>query len=304
MKSYATVDQMFYETCKSLRRLSDKIDSRDGSCSEQIGWVGRLRDLSSTVLNVPGRNFSHRYASAELLWYLSGTDRGELISKFAPQYSRFLREDGTAEGAYGPRMFGQEMGVLRAIKELREASKSRRAVVPVFNSRDLLAARHKSKDVPCTISLQFLIRDGTLSMISTMRSNDVWLGMPYDVFCFTQIQRLVAERLFLKAGWYQHQVGSMHLYDRDAEKVDLIAPSHGPSVKTFSLPWYVTTDVAGRGDTDKVYFETMRGLATSALEGTMSNDEKTLLEYCPQAFQRLCRIVLDEETELDAPIGD
>jgi thymidylate synthase len=52
-----------------------------------------------------------------------------------------------------------------------------------------------------------------------MRSNDVVVGMTHDVFCFTMIQELVARSLGLPLGTYTHIVGSLHIYDRDAEKV-------------------------------------------------------------------------------------
>jgi thymidylate synthase len=51
-----------------------------------------------------------------------------------------------------------------------------------------------------------------------MRSNDVWLGLPYDVFAFTTIQRLIAEQLKLDLGTYYHQAGSEHLYNRNREQ--------------------------------------------------------------------------------------
>ena len=51
-----------------------------------------------------------------------------------------------------------------------------------------------------------------------MRSNDVWLGLPYDVFCFTSIQCLISEEIGIPLGWYQHQVGSLHVYDANKAK--------------------------------------------------------------------------------------
>jgi len=51
-----------------------------------------------------------------------------------------------------------------------------------------------------------------------MRSNDVWLGMPYDIWCFTCIQILIAQELGVEVGSYIHQPGSLHLYEKNWEK--------------------------------------------------------------------------------------
>ena len=72
-----------------------------------------------------------------------------------------------------------------------------------------------TKDLPCTISLQYLIREGALHCIVYMRSNDLWLGFPYDVFCFTAFQTKLAMELGVKLGTYTHIAGSLHLYERN-----------------------------------------------------------------------------------------
>jgi thymidylate synthase len=48
-----------------------------------------------------------------------------------------------------------------------------------------------------------------------MRSNDAYLGLPHDIFCFTMLQEVMARTLGVGLGSYQHYVGSLHLYDRD-----------------------------------------------------------------------------------------
>ena len=47
-----------------------------------------------------------------------------------------------------------------------------------------------------------------------MRSNDAFLGLPHDVFCFTMLQEIVARTLSIEVGNYKHVVGSLHLYEQ------------------------------------------------------------------------------------------
>lgn len=55
-------------------------------------------------------------------------------------------------------------------------------------------------------------------MTTYMRSNDLWMGFPNDVFQFTAIQVYLAMRLGYQLGSYTHIAGSLHLYERDAKK--------------------------------------------------------------------------------------
>jgi hypothetical protein len=105
------------------------------------------------------------------------------------------------------------MGLIAKLPETRQA------VVSLWRPHDITCAlQQNKKDLPCTLSLQFLLRGGKLNLIVTMRSNDVWLGLPYDAWAWCSIQQLVATALGVELGWYQHQAGSLHVYDRNFEK--------------------------------------------------------------------------------------
>jgi thymidylate synthase len=95
-------------------------------------------------------------------------------------------------------------------------------VVTIYDGpRDLLATSdgvHAVRDIPCTLSLQFMWTEGErLGLRVSMRSNDVWLGLPYDLFQFTALQCAMADALGVEPGPYVHTVGSLHLYARDEE---------------------------------------------------------------------------------------
>jgi thymidylate synthase len=166
------------------------------------------------------RRISISYACAELLWILSGEKAIKRIVAYAPQYKKFSDDGKTAHGAYGYRLlynWRMDVSQLKAIVDiLKRFPESRQAIVTLWTANaDLLhAVNNDSTDLPCTLSFQFLIRDKRLHMITTMRSNDAWLGLPYDVFVFTMIQMLLAYALDVDLGTYTHQVGSMHLYEK------------------------------------------------------------------------------------------
>lgn len=193
--------------------------SRDGECREQIGVHVILDGAIEQFLLSPRRKLSTSYACAEILWYLSGEKKIKRLAAYAPQYERFADDHGEAHGAYGFRIrkqYGDLLGTVARL--LKKTNHTRQAVIPIYQALDVLKAFDGDcPDIPCTISWQFILREQRLHMIVNMRSNDIWLGFPYDVFAFTTIQKMLAGSLGCEAGSYHHKVGSMHLYERNYE---------------------------------------------------------------------------------------
>lgn len=186
--------------------------SRDGDMCEVIGLGSRIDPRQSFLIN-PIRKLDPAYASAELLWYLSGSNDIAMIKAYAPQYARFGNAQGITHGAYGPRVFHMFSGILRELVNVN----SRRAVIGIWNQEDLDAAIFEN-DVPCTLAWQFMIRGNQLYMVTYMRSNDMWLGWPYDVHVNCCIMYLLAAWLKVDLGFYTHLVGSQHIYERNNMK--------------------------------------------------------------------------------------
>lgn len=157
-----------------------------------------------------GRLFS---SFGELLWYLAGSDRLDFIYYYIKKYSDESVDGLTIKGSYGERLFRSRQ-IYRILSLLKKKSTSRRAVLQIFREDDL----RNSKEVPCTISLQFLLRNEKLDLIASMRSNDALIGLPHDVFAFTMIQEIAARHLKVEVGTYTHVVGSLHLYTSDISK--------------------------------------------------------------------------------------
>lgn len=214
----STIDRPFVETFRYLRTKGVERESRDGSSVETTGFSMRMLNCSNVVLN-EARKFSPWYAAAELIWYLSGTGSIEALVPYAPQYKRFADKQGEAFGAYGIRLM--QHGQLKMVIDLlKKTPNTRQAILSIFSDGDLaMACAGTCPDIPCTLSLQFLIVEDQLDCITTMRSNDLWLGFPYDVFCFSSLQCLIASVLNLEVGTYVHNVGCMHYYKRETARL-------------------------------------------------------------------------------------
>lgn len=212
----ATVDDLMHVAVDALSSDGTRIAPTKGACTEISATTFELTNSRARVSRSAsrGRLFS---ALGELCWYLSGSSATEEIAHYAGYYRRF-DEDGAIFGAYGPRLLAFD-GVNQlnyVIETLRASPSSRKAVIQLFDHQDVIAPH---LDVPCTCTLQYLLRDGQLSAITYMRSNDVFFGLPHDIFCFTMLQELIARSIGAEVGSYHHMVGSLHMYDENQDEL-------------------------------------------------------------------------------------
>lgn len=210
---------------------------------EKIGTQISLHNPRARLLANEPRATNYGFAVGEFLWYWQGREDLEMMQYYNKRMKSFSKDGKTLNSAYGKRLrashvqlplgyfdgyFGEPQTQWEICKRtLNEDADSRRAVLHVNRPNDQrLAVDIGSPDVPCTLSLQFFIRDSKLHLIVTMRSNDVIWGLTYDLFSFTLLQecmlldlkRTYPERFKdLELGKYIHTAGSMHLYDRHFE---------------------------------------------------------------------------------------
>lgn len=198
-------------------KISEK--SRDGEiASEIINAITVLENPTKNIMKNHVRELSMRYAIGEMLWYLSGNPRLKAIQNYTKAWDRMSDNGETVNSNYGYLIqdaygFNQ----YEYCKEiLRKDNNSRQAVIHIKMPRNTI--ENPTKDLNCTVCLQFFIREGKLYCTTYMRSNDLWLGFPYDVFQFTCIQIRMAMELDLEIGSYTHIAGSLHIYKRDFDK--------------------------------------------------------------------------------------
>lgn len=170
-----------------------------------------------------GRGLNLKIAAVEACQLIAGRGYPQLVLAASPNFATFAEDDSTFHGNYGERAQNQIRSIYR---KLKDDPSSRQAVMTLWNPlHDNLVGK---RDYPCTVGFQFLIRNDLLTMITTMRSNDAWLGLAYDAFQFTQLQQTIARMLGVGVGQYVHQPGSLHVYERDLEAIDALTSDDDP----------------------------------------------------------------------------
>ena len=159
------------------------------------------------------RNWKEEYAEAEWQWYLSG-DRnieklGKIYGKIPPIWERMADHNGNVNSNYGWQWLRNDQYEY-IIDKLKFENDTRHAAISIYDCKENLDYEN---DTPCTYAVQFTIINDKLCMSVYMRSNDLWYGFCNDQYCFSMLQKKVAEDVNKDIGWYYHHAHNMHLYN-------------------------------------------------------------------------------------------
>jgi len=231
------------EALSSLLAFGAKVSPRGASTLEypHATWCV---DSRRPVLRVPERKLSYQFMVAEAFWILTGDNRVATIAPFNRRISDFSDDGETFFGAYGPRIADQLPYV---ICKLVADPCTRQAGLTIWRENP-----PPTKDVPCTVAVFFSIRDKKLHGHVFMRSSDVWLGIPYDVFNFSMLIHYVCA-LYNNAVVVGDQVepgllyltaASSHLYDSNYEAAQQLTRLPNATLPQPRTPPALYTDPA------------------------------------------------------------
>ena len=77
-------------------------------------------------------------------------------------------------------------------------------------------------EYPCCSTIHFMIRDEMLHMMVSMRSNNMVIVIPYDVYLNIHLMDTVAAELNLPVGNYYHSINSAHFFGKQQILVNKI----------------------------------------------------------------------------------
>lgn len=221
----------FYNILKDVADNGKIVVSRGLETKELIGYnyslPGRVRFMC-----FDDRKLKMDYVKQEFLWYLLGEPTDHSICKAASMWKGLINDDQTINSNYGFYIFNPKGGFngrsnFERVKEtLLSDPYSRRATMMILDSDHLNSI---TKDYPCTVYLNFLIRDNKLHLFVRMRSQDAIYGMGNDAPFFSIVHELMYWTLKhdltftdLELGTYHHSSDSFHVYHRHYEMLDKI----------------------------------------------------------------------------------
>lgn len=202
--------------------LKEGVELDNTKFIQNVGFY--IENPLDNQINTPFRKWKNSYAELEWEWYLSANRNVSEIKKHAKIWDKMHNGDNLVNSNYGYQWSrGNQLDFI--IDELTKNPNSRRAVISIYDGKE--HEKH-SFDTPCTLNIVFNTTKAKLNMTVLMRSNDLWYGFCNDQYCFSMLQKMVADKLRTEIGWYYHFVNNLHIYDRHfnkdkakAQKLDL-----------------------------------------------------------------------------------
>jgi thymidylate synthase len=224
-----TANQEWKILLKSVLYHGQDIKPRGKPCKELRAFQTRI-DMRFPVVSIAERKMGYKFMTAEAAWILSGDNRLENIKKYSPFIWEFSDDGHFYNGAYGPMIVDQ---LTYVVDMLEQDQDTRQAILTIWRPNP-----RPSRDIPCTVSLQWFIRDGKLHCHDTMRSSDCWLGWVYDVFNMSMLSGMILLLLrerqrrsavahnTLELGDLVLTAGSAHIYEKNYAEVKDIVLNH------------------------------------------------------------------------------
>lgn len=222
----ATADEAWYNAAMGFHadKDYDVVDGRGGRTYERLHAGFSIENPRErwVVSRNPPLNIA--FALAEILWILSGRNDARFLKYWNSKLPEYVGNSERLHGAYGHRL-RQHLGIdqlERAYSAFSSAPSTRQVVIQIWDAKIDLPkpdGTPSSDDIPCNVMSLLKVRRNRLDWMQIVRSNDLFLGVPYNFAQFTFVQEVLAGWLGLELGSYTHVSDSLHVYEHDIELI-------------------------------------------------------------------------------------
>jgi len=171
------------------------------------------------------RSLPKKYLAGELIWYFSGRNDVDFISKYSKFWNNIVNPDGkTVNSAYGYLLFTEQPNQWHWAKSSLINDKDSRQAIMHFNKPH--HQFYNNKDFVCTMYMKFDIRNNKLNAFVSMRSSDAIRGITYDWTFFMLLQEHMLFELRnekypdLEIGTFTFLANSAHIYEEHFQLVE------------------------------------------------------------------------------------
>ena len=224
--------QYFNLINKILNDGSLKSD-RTGTGTKSIFGHQMHFNLSDGFPLVTTKKIHFKSVIYELLWFLKGdTNINYLNENGVRIWNEWANKKGDLGPIYGSQWRNWNNEGIDQIKELirtLEINKnSRRMLISAWNPsvlpNDKLSfsknvEKNKAALPPCHAFFQFYVSEEKLSCQLYQRSADVFLGVPFNIACYSLLTIMVAQVCGLEAGEFIHTFGDAHIYTNHIDQI-------------------------------------------------------------------------------------
>lgn len=253
---YYSCEEGYINLLKDTLAQGETRATRNGNVISRFGCMVNFKNIGTDFPLLTTKKVFFRGIVEELLWFLRGsTNANELKDKgihiwdgnSSREYLDSIGLSHYSEGELGPvygwqwRHFGRAYKetdegagtacgsdqIKYVLEELLKENHSRRAVLSAWNPVDL----DKMALPPCHLLYIFYKSSQGLSCHMTMRSSDLFLGLPFNIASTALLAHIIAKVLHIDANEISLSLCDAHIYEEHIDQVNLQVKN-----EPFSLP--------------------------------------------------------------------
>lgn len=218
----ALVDTIYYNGIWTDTNVRTKYaDGTPATYKAVAGIFFKLDNSKDDAFLLTTKHVAWKAAVKEMYWiYIMQSNKvKDLQDMNVHVWDQWIKEDGTIGPAYGAIIskptFGYKNQLEYVIETLKKDPNSRRVMINLWDIDSL----PEMALTPCCYNVIFNILDGKLYMQLNIRSSDVALGLPFNIFQFQVLHKLIAHECKVEPANMIVMISNLHYYDRHEEKL-------------------------------------------------------------------------------------
>lgn len=218
----ALVDTIYYNGIWTDTNVRTKYaDGTPATYKAVAGIFFKLDNSKDDAFLLTTKHVAWKTAVKEMYWiYIMQSNKvKDLQDMNVHVWDEWIKEDGTIGPAYGAIIskptFGYKNQLEYVIETLKKDPNSRRVMINLWDIDSL----PEMALTPCCYNVIFNVLDGKLYMQLNIRSSDVALGLPFNIFQFQVLHKLIAHECKVEPADMIVMISNLHYYDRHEEKL-------------------------------------------------------------------------------------
>ena len=232
--------QTYLDALKYILDNGDERGDRTGTGTISVFGMQQRYDLRTSFPAVTTKKLAWKAVVGELLWFLEGSTNERRLAEIthgssegkvtiwtpnalSPYWQNKAQFEGDVGRIYGAqwRNWGPRIGqpidqIAELIAGIKKDPFGRRHIITAWQPGEL----DQMALPPCHIMAQFYVSNNQeLSCQMYQRSDDFFLGAPFNIASYSLLTHMIAQVCGLKVGEFIHTNGDAHIYLNHIEQV-------------------------------------------------------------------------------------
>jgi thymidylate synthase len=218
----ALVDTIYYNGIWTDTNVRTKYaDGTPATYKAVAGVFFKLDNSKDDAFLLTTKHVAWKAAVKEMYWiYIMQSNKVKDLQNMGISiWNEWQDDKGTLGKAYAYQIrkpiFGYKNQLEYVVETLKKDPNSRRVMIDLWCPEE----SHEMTLTPCCYNTIYNILDGKLYMQLNIRSSDVALGLPFNIFQFQVLHKLIAHECKVEPADMIVMISNLHYYDRHEEKL-------------------------------------------------------------------------------------